>query len=490
MGKIVTLPIRIDPGRGHTLQQQLYSGIRASIVTGRFGAEGRLPSTRALAAELGISRTTVLLAFEQLRAEGYIVPRPGSGNYIARLSPEQVGGSDSRRAAPTLKHPGLSARGRTLAASRTPDRRGSAPPRAFRLGTPAVDLFPFALWSQLARQCLGSVSRSRLDYSRLAGLTELREAIAEQVAARGTSCELEQVFIVAGAQRGLDLVFHLLLDPGDLACIEDPGYPGAHSALLSAGARALSVPVDRDGFSVDRARSGARLAYVTPSHQFPLGVAMSLERRRALLEWAADNGAWVVEDDYDCAFRYDARPLPCLHALDPDGRVIYVGTFSKTLFPSLRIGFLIVPTDLVDAFARARLASDVHPPLLEQSVLAAFMLRGHYQRHLRRMQTAYTERLDTLRSALARSGAPLRLRPVHSGLHAVVDLEAGDAEHVARAAAEHHLEIMPLGAYHYGAGTCPDALVLGFGAVRPTVISSGVSRLARVIEAAGATPFT
>jgi GntR family transcriptional regulator/MocR family aminotransferase len=164
-------------------------------------------------------------------------------------------------------------------------------------------------------------------------------------------------------------------------------------------------------------------------------------------------------------------------------------TFSKTLFPSLRIGFLIVPTDLVDAFARARLASDVHPPVLEQSVLAAFMLRGHYQRHLRRMQTAYTERLETLRAALARSGAPLRLRPVHSGLHAVADVEAGDAEHVARAAAEHHLEVMPLGAYHYGAGACPDALVLGFGAVRPTVISSGVARLARVIEATDATAF-
>jgi len=489
MGRTLTLPIRIDADGGHTLQQQLFASIRSSIVAGRFGAEGRLPSTRALAAELGISRTTVLLAFDQLHAEGYIVARPGSGNYIARPLPEALPEPlfDPKRAArsrasASLKHPGLSARGRALAEAPTPDRRRSGPPRAFRLGTPAVDLFPFALWSQLARQCLRSVSRSRLDYSPLAGLSELREAIAEQMAARGTSCELEQVFIVAGAQRGLDLLFHLLLDPGDVAYLEEPGYPGAYTALLSAGARALGVPVDREGLAIERAPSGGRLAYVTPSHQFPLGVAMSLSRRQKLLAWASRHGAWVVEDDYDAGFRYDARPLPCLHALDPDGRVIYVGTFSKTLFPSLRIGFLILPTDLVDAFCRARLASDVHPPLLEQAVLAAFMLRGHYQRHLRRMQTAYTERLDTLQSALLQSGIPLHLRPVHSGLHAVADLAAGEAEPIAAAAAEQHLEVMPLGAYYQATRARPEALVLGFGAVRPAVIRSGVARLARVID--------
>ncbi|MEY2936653.1 MAG: hypothetical protein RL033_7402, partial [Pseudomonadota bacterium] len=358
-------------------------------------------------------------------------------------------------------------------------------PRAFRLGTPAVDLFPSALWGQLARECLRSVSPARLDYSLLAGLPELREAIAEQMASRGTSCAPEQVFVVAGAQRGLDLVFHLLTDAGDRVWIEDPGYPGAHGALLSAGARAACVPVDAEGLCVDRLLEGPReirVAYVTPSHQFPLGVPLSLARRRKLLSWANVAQAWIVEDDYDCAFRYRARPLPCLHALAPDGRVIYVGTFSKTLFPALRLGFVIVPSDLIDAFTAARLATDLHPPVLEQSILAAFLLRGHYQRHVRRMQGVYAERLEALTTALERSGAPLRLRPVHSGLHAVADLEGADAERVARAAMSRNIEVMPLSAYGYG-GTPDNALVLGFGSVRPAVLRVGAERLAAAIEA-------
>ena len=487
MSKTATLPIRIEADCGQTLQEQLYVGIRWSIVAGRLGADGRLPSTRALAADLGISRTTVLLAFEQLQAEGYIVPRRGSGNFVAPELPDRVPPTEAAGAALTRQHPLLSERGRALAQARTPDRRHAGSPRAFRIGTPALDAFPSALWTQIARQCLRSASSARLDYARLAGLSELREAIAEQMGSRGTSCDPAQVFIVAGAQRGLDLVFHLLLDQGDAAWIEDPGYPGAYAALLSAGARAVCMPVDREGMCIDprdRGQADIRLAYVTPSHQFPLGVPMSLARRRSLLAWASASRAWIVEDDYDCVFRYRAQPLPCLHALAPDGHVIYVGTFSKTLFPALRMGFLVVPTDLVDGFARARLASDVHPPVLEQSILAAFMLRGHYQRHLRRMQAVYAERLDALQSAVDRSGIALRLRPVHSGLHAVADLEAGDAEQVARHAAARNLEAMPLAAYHYARGKRPNALVLGFGAVRPIAIRAGVTQLAAAIDAA------
>jgi GntR family transcriptional regulator/MocR family aminotransferase len=488
MSKTVTLPIRIEAARGQTLQQQLYHGIRWSIVVGRLGADRRLPSTRTLAAELGISRTTVLLAFEQLQAEGYIVPRRGSGHFVVQELPDRSPATVATGPALPRPHPLLSERGQALAQARTPDRRSSGSPRAFRLGTPALDVFPCELWTQIARQCLRSASSARLDYARLAGLPELREAIAEQMASRGTSCDPEQVFIVAGAQRGLDLVFHLLLDPGDAAWIEDPGYPGAYGALLSAGARAVCRPVDREGMCIEpsaREQPDIRLAYVTPSHQFPLGVPMSLARRRKLLAWASASRAWIVEDDYDCVFRYRAQPLPCLHGLAPDGRVIYVGTFSKTLFPALRIGFLVVPGDLVDGFARARLASDVHPPVLEQSILAAFMLRGHYQRHLRRMQAVYAERLDALQSAIERTGAALCLRPVHSGLHAIADLEAGDAEQVARAAAARNVEAMPLSAYHYAHAEPPNALVLGFGAVRPIAIRAGVSQLAAAIDAAG-----
>lgn len=331
-----------------------------------------------------------------------------------------------------------------------------------------------------------SLSPTRLDYSSLNGLLRLREAIAEQVRSRGTSCDPQQVLVVAGAQRGVDLVFHLLLDVGDSVWIEDPGYPGAHSALLSAGATAVCMPVDEEGMIIDQQpqdRSGVRLAYVTPSHQFPLGVPMSLARRHSLLAWASDSLAWILEDDYDCNFHYDAQPLPCLHALDPDGRVVYVGTFSKTLFPSLRLGFLIIPSDLVDGFVRARMASDVHPPLLEQMILSEFMTRGHYQRHLRRMQAEYAERLHALRAAVHRTGAALRLRPVHSGLHAVADLEDVDAEQVFTQAAARNIEVMPLSAYYHGSGKRQNALLLGFGACRPAAIRAGMWQLAAAIDA-------
>jgi GntR family transcriptional regulator/MocR family aminotransferase len=488
MGKAVTLPIRIDPSRGgRTLQEQICFCIRGSIVNGLIGADGRLPSTRALAADLGVSRTTVLLAFEQLKAEGYIVPKKGSGLYIAKELPDRQPDFHAAGRALRVTHPLLSTRGRALASARRVDCRAPVPPRPFRLGTPAVDLFPMRLWSQITCQCARSFSSARLDYSRLTGLLRLREAIAEQVRSRGTSCDPQQVIITAGAQRAIDIAFHLLLDAGDLAWIEEPGYPGAHSALISAGGSAVCVPVDQEGMNIGGqllSEPGARVAYVTPSHQFPLGVPMSLARRHQLLAWASDSLAWILEDDYDCDFRYDAQPLPCLHALDPDGRVIYVGTFSKTLFPALRLGFLIVPSDLVDDFERARVASDLHPPVLEQMVLSEFMTRGHYQRHVRRMQAEYAERLHTLRTAVARTGAALRLRPVHSGLHAVADLEDAEAERVFVEASARKVEVLPLSHYYYGNGGSQNALLMGFGSVRPAAIRAAMWQLAAAIDAA------
>jgi GntR family transcriptional regulator/MocR family aminotransferase len=312
----------------------------------------------------------------------------------------------------------------------------------------------------------------------------LREAIAEQMQWRGTRCGADQVQVVTGAQRGLDSIFHLLLDPGDAAWLEEPGYSGARGALISAGATVVPIPVDAHGLVVDAAVvRDARLAYVTPSCQFPLGVALSLERRHQLLQWARMAQAWVVEDDYDCDIRFQSQPLPCLHSLDPDGRVIYLGTFSKTLFPALRLGFLIVPRDLQQGFVTARLATDLNPPLLEQLVLAEFIRRGHYQRHLRRMQEAYAERLDTLRRAIERSGAPLRLRPVRAGMHAVVDVEGASAEQLHVLALTGGIETMPLSAYYCGAGPRANALLLGFGAVSPAAIRAGVSRLCRLMAA-------
>ncbi len=483
------LLIRIDPRGSASLQQQLYAGLRQAILDGVIVPGSPLPSSRALAADLGVSRTTSLLAVDQLRAEGYVTARRGSGTFVAHDLPDDLPLTQGSGRARAPRHPPLSRRGEALAATPPAARRVGGPPRPFRIGTPGVDLFPVGLWSRLWSRRLRSATPSELDYGAAAGLPALREAIADHVrAARGARCEPGHVFIVAGAQSGMDLACRLLLDPGDEAWMEEPGYPGARSALLGAGARIRPVPVDADGIDVlAGARRGgrARLVFVTPSHQFPLGVPMSLARRLALLRWASTARAWVIEDDYDSEFRYGARPIPCLQGLDVDGRVIYVGSFSKTLFPSLRLGFLVVPSDLRDRLRAVRRGADVHPPLLDQAVLADFMLGGHFERHLRRMRAAYRERLEALADAAERRcGGALRLRKARTGLHAVADLAGVAAVRVFEEAAARGVEVMPLSAYFFGRTRAPDALVLGFGAVRPDSMDRGMQRLADAIEAA------
>jgi GntR family transcriptional regulator / MocR family aminotransferase len=491
MGKrrATSLLIRIDPGARRTLQHQIYAGIRRSILDGILPPGARLPSSRALAEDLGVSRTTTLLAFDQLLAEGYLAARRGSGTSVAEELPDDLPGVPASRPGKRPDHPPMSRRGASLVAAPAGARRFGGPPRAFRVGTPAVDLFPLPLWSRLASRRLRSVTASQLDYGDAAGIRALREAIAEHVqAARGTQCRPDQILMVAGAQQGLDLICRLLLDPGDQAWMEEPGYPGARSALLGAGARIIPVRVDRDGLDVAagaRQAGQARLAYVTPSHQYPLGVPMSLPRRLALLRWASAARAWVVEDDYDSEFRYGTRPIPCLHGLDVDGRVIYIGSFSKTLFPALRLGFVIVPADLQDRILAAREVADQHPPVLDQVVLADFIGEGHFARHLRRMRAAYRERLEALAAAAARfCGGVLRLRPVQTGLHVVADLDGVDARRVTGEAAARGVEVAPLSAYFVGRGAVINGLVLGFGAVSPDASSRGMQRLAAAIEAA------
>jgi len=487
MGKrpATSLLIPIEAAARVGLQRQIYSGIRRAILEAAVEPGTRLPSSRALALDLGVSRTTTLLAIDQLVAEGYLTPQRGSGTFVARELPDDLGRMPAAGTAPKPRHPPLSARGAALAALPPVVLRLAGPARAFRIGTPALDLFPFRLWSQLARRRLRSMARAHLDYGDVAGLRALREAIADQVRARGTQCDAGQVFVVAGTQRGLDLICHLLLDPGDQAWMEEPGFPVARGALTGAGARIVRVPVDADGLDVEagkRAAPGARLALVTPSHQFPLGVPMSLPRRLALLRWASAARAWVVEDDYDCEFRFRTHPIPCLHGLDVDGRVIYLGSFSKTLFPALRLGFLILPADLVPA---ARRAAGGPPPALDQAVLADFIAGGHFDQHIRRMRAAYLERLQALTAAAERfcAGA-LALRPVRTGLHAVADLVGADAESVFREAAVRDVELTPLGAYYADRESSPNALVLGFAAVGPDDLRRGMRRLAAAIEAA------
>ena len=488
-----SLFVRLDAKAGIGLQQQIYAGMRRAILDGVARPGARLPSSRELARDLGVSRTTSLIALEQLRAEGYVTAERGSGTFVARELPDDLPARHVVRPAAAPKHPPLSKRGHALAATPSSAWRIPGPPRAFRIGTPAVDLLPVRLWSQLVNRRTRSVTLAELDYGSPAGLRALREAIAEHVrAARGAQCDASQVFVVAGAQQGLDLLARVLLDPGDRMWMEDPGYPAARYAFLAAGARLVSVPVDEEGLDVAagaRRAGDARLVFVSPSHQFPSGVPLSLARRLALLRWAAGAGAWIVEDDYDSEFRYGARPLPCLQGLDADGRVIYVGSFSKTLFPALRLGFLIVPPDLPARLIGARRAADLHPPIVTQAALADFMAGGHFASHLRRMRAAYAERLEALEHAARRHGrGALRLRPVRTGLHAVADLEGVDAEAVGREAMARGVEVTPLCSYYAGGRRGTDALVMGFAAARPESLAEGVVRLVAAIEAVARPP--
>ena len=487
--RAASLLVRLDARRRQGLQQQIYAGIQRAILDGVVGPGTRLPSSRALAADLGVSRTTTLLAVQQLQAEGYLAARRGSGTAVAAELPDDLVPGRVPRDSRRLRHPALSRRGAGLVRVRQGARRLDGPPRPFRLGTPALDLFPVGVWSRLVNRRLRSVTAAQLDYGDPAGLRGLREAIADHVqAARGTRCGAEQVVIVAGAQQGFELICRVLLDPGDRAWMEDPGYPGARSALQAAGARIVPVPVDADGLDVShgiRRGRDARLAYVTPSHQYPLGVPMSLPRRLALLRWAHAARAWVIEDDYDSEFRYGARPIPCLHGLDSDGRVIYVGSFSKTLFPALRLGFLIVPSDLHDELVTARAAADQHPPTLDQAVLADFIGEGHFARHLRRMRVAYRERLEALIAAAEHyCGGALTVWPARTGLHALADLDGVAAARVTHEAAARGVETAPLSAYVTAGRPSSRTLVLGFGAVRPEASRRGMERLAAAIEAA------
>ncbi len=475
------------------LYRQIYESIRRAILSGEFTCGRRLPATRLMAAQLGVARTTVVNAYEQLLIEGYLEGRTGAGTYVAATLPEELlqiaRDSPPGRQTPLASQGHiLSRRGEWLAAKTLAELRvqGSGGQGAFQIGLPAIDEFPFHVWSRLAARRLRHPPRELLCYNDPAGYRPLRAVIAAHLrSTRAVHCDVEQVIVVAGSQQALDLTARVLLNPGDAAWVEDPCYPGARNALLAAGARVASVPVDEEGFHLTAAlkrRRGARLVYVTPSHQYPLGVTMSLSRRLALLDWARQSGALIVEDDYNSEFRYSGRPLESLQGLDGNGRVIYVGTFSKTTFPSLRLGCMVVPRDLTDAFIAARALIDRHSPSIDQAILTDFIEGGHFARHIRRMRSLYAERQGALVAA-ARSelAGLLEVKPAASGMHLIGWLAKGVSDSVASGqAARHGVEAAPLSAY--SSKELPrGGLTLGYTAVNPRQIKEGVQRLARAL---------
>ncbi len=477
----------MDPAASTPLHRQIYEGLRGRILSGVLAPGLRLPSSRQLAAELGVARATVLQALDALAAEGFIRARAGSATRVEDALPTHPRLDRLRTAASAARPWRLSAVGRKLMAGATGATPPGPVPRAFHPGLPALDLFPMALWGRIAARCCMRASTRRLDGGDPAGLAELRAAIAEHVsAARGMRCGAEQVFVTAGTSHAYAEILRLTIDPGDKVWVENPGYLGAHAAVVAAGGQPVPVRVDTQGLDVAagvaRARD-ARLALVTPSHHYPLGVTMSTARRLMLLRWAAQTGAVIVEDDYDSEFRYRGHPLTALQGLDEAGRVVYVGTFSKTLFPGLRLGFLVAPPGLVEAISRARATVSAPVSVLEQTALAVFMAEGHFATHLRRMRKVYQERSEALLAAMqADCAGPLVPGIGGTGMQLSATLSPGLADHRVRdAAARQGVEVAALSAY-YLERSRGNGLVFGFGGVRPSEMRAGTRRLARALE--------
>jgi GntR family transcriptional regulator / MocR family aminotransferase len=485
--------VRLDRTAAEPLHHQLYRQIRDELRSGNFsGSSSRLPSSRMLAADLGISRVTVNLAFSELHAEGYLFTKTGSGTFVADPLPDTFLSADQGRLLPQMaQETRLSDR-----VNRIPDQRvgrqfdlgptNSAAGVLLASGIPAVDEFPIAVWERLRAQLLAKKGANLLRYGSNRGDADLREAVAAYLCDfRGAHCHSDQILIVAGMQQAMLISALAVLDPGDGAWIEDPGFHQARKVFALAGATTVPRPVDAEGIVIDgaRRRRPPKIIYVTPSHQFPLGVTMSLKRRKALLEFAQTRGAYILEDDYNAEFRFGGPPLPCLQGLDRSGRVIYAGTMSKILYPSLRLGYLLVPAPLADAVAKLRTVMDQHSPTIDQATLARFIAEGFYLSHVRRMRKIYSERREIFIEHFDKLLADrFTLDIADAGLHALAWFRSeNDLPLLQQAGPKLGVKISPLSFFCIDA-KLPPALVLGFAAWSPAQIREGLVRLARALE--------
>jgi len=479
--------VSVDRNAGLALHRQIYDSFRAAILDGRLRPGQRIPSTRVLASEIGVSRFPVLSAYDQLLAEGYTESRVGAGTLVCASLPEQLMSARPQRTNPASVRSGP---------RRVADRCGLlprrqavpwvVPPGPFRVGQIAFDQFPHQIWLRLLARRGRAVSAETLHYGDLKGSPALRQAIANYLkVARSVRCDAEQVLVVNGSQQALEISARVLLNPGDRVWVENPSYRLARDVFTLNGCRMVPVPVDGEGLEVSagiKACRAARAVFVTPSHQFPLGVTMSASRRLQLVDWAQNSGSWILEDDYDSEFRYESQPIASLQGLDPNSRVIYIGTFSKILFPSLRLGYLVVPPDLIERFHVMRRLMDLGMPTLSQQVLADFIDAGHYARHIRRMRVHYGENRRLLAESLDRIlGGKLQLIGDEAGMHLTVMLPKGyNDEEISHRAVREGLSLWPLSRLYMK--NPRQGFILGFGGVAAKEIPAAVRKLHNLLS--------
>jgi GntR family transcriptional regulator/MocR family aminotransferase len=485
-------PIALDHRSKTPMYRQLYDWFRKAILDGQMRPGQRVPSTRGLATELKISRIPVFNAYEQLLAEGYFETFVGAGTCIARSIPDDTLSPSAGKARKGLQEIGeplgprrMSRRGvalTTMPAQSWLDNLG-----AFRVSLPALDHFPIGVWSKLVARHSRRPPRGIMAYGNAMGYLRFREAIAEYLGAvRGVRCDASQILVTTGSQQALQISAQVLLDPKDRLWMEEPGYPGARQAFLTVGAQLIPGRVDQDGLNVGeiiRRGRDARAVYVTPSHQYPMGMTMGAARRMLLLNWASRSGAWIIEDDYDSEYRFGSRPIASLQGLDTEGRVIYIGTFSKVLFPALRLGYVVVPKDLLPAFSAARDAADIFSSTLYQAVLTDFIREGHFARHVRRMRMLYMERRRALvRAIRIEMGDMLEVIGAEAGMHLVALLPPGtDDVAVSRKAAQRGISAIPLSSC-YVKPPIRGGLILGYGGANDRQIHDGIRSLRMSVE--------
>ncbi|NJR17641.1 MAG: PLP-dependent aminotransferase family protein [Calothrix sp. CSU_2_0] len=483
------LVITVDKHSPLPLHQQIYEELRQAILWGKLSPGKRIPSTREIAKFLGISRSTVTQSYEQLLSEGYLETIIGSGTYVCTQLPDDLLESQPVKTTATITRPEvkLSRYGETLLQTESVPRINEKKIEInFHYGRPNFSNFPIKSWKKLlSKHCNSGLNW--LDYSiEPLGYKPLREAIVSYISrVRAVNCQPEQILITNGTQQALDLIMRLLIEPGDIIALEEPGYLTARLIFQTHGAKLLPIAVDSSGLVVSKLADSEniRLVYVTPSHQFPTGAILSLPRRLELLNWSIQTGAIIIEDDYDSEYRYGDRPIPALQGLDNSNSVLYIGTFSKVLFPSLRIGYLVLPQNLVPIFARAKWLSDRHLPILEQQVLAEFITEGHLERHIRKMRSHYDYCRQVLVKALKyHFGDSIEILGEKAGLHIMVKLQTNISDdEIIQRAAKVGVGIISASIQYINPNYSGE-FIFGYGELDEQQLVEGIYRLAQVIN--------